>query len=180
MHVTTLTEALEAYTDVGKVLLPYLDWTSKESSTIKGDNYTIDEYRKAWETLSDALMIPIRKSVCKEVVEECEQPLTVPFLIRRAFLEERSKWVTLTSYHYCKVFWISHCLSRIRTLLNMGSYVLLASNGAAFGNLNIPGLGQAGNGTISMLPMLLAPHVPAAWFHTFNLGSIQSLHETQH
>jgi hypothetical protein len=69
-----LSEALEAYTDVGKVLLPYLDWSSKESSTIKGDNYTIEEYKKAWEDAFGRIDDPTTQERIKEVVEECEKP----------------------------------------------------------------------------------------------------------
>jgi hypothetical protein len=69
-----LSEALTAYTDIGKVLLPYLDWTSKESSTIKGDKYTIDEYKKAWEDAFGRLDDPDTQKRMDEVVKECEQP----------------------------------------------------------------------------------------------------------
>jgi hypothetical protein len=71
-----INEALEAYADVGKVLLPYLDWTSKDSSTIKGDNYTIDEYRKAWEDAFGRLDDPNTQERMSKVVKECEQAPT--------------------------------------------------------------------------------------------------------
>jgi hypothetical protein len=67
-----LSEAMEAYSDVGKVLCPYVDWDSQDSSTIKSEEHTVDEYRRAWEVAFGKLEDPKTQESIAKTVTHCK------------------------------------------------------------------------------------------------------------